>query len=233
MEYIPGTNILFTLQQYKEDLGKPFSKIDLYLCKTYDIMNREIATIYNELKQSLDMFNTGNFLGLGEYDDENLNDDVLLPELINKPCCGTSTSSTGVIDLTKTPSDLVSVMKNKPVAKPIDNNDSGMSSNPSGSEESGKTSTFQTSCGYCSVCNKKIPLAIIEEHANECLNKKQQPIIYSVDSVPKEKNKDCEIEEGKDVHGDVNTIDYKKQIPVVLKHCNTAKEETLIHVRRH
>ena len=46
---------------------------------------------------------TGNFLGLGEYDDENLNDDVLLPELINKPCCGTSTSSTGVIDLTKTP----------------------------------------------------------------------------------------------------------------------------------
>ena len=42
-------------------------------------MNREIATIDNELKQSLDMFNIGNFLGLGEYDDENLNDDALLP----------------------------------------------------------------------------------------------------------------------------------------------------------
>ena len=103
VEYIPGTNVPFTLQQYKEDLGKPFSKIDLYLCKTYDIMNREIATIDNQLKQSLDMFNTGNFLALGEYDDENLNDDVLLPELINKqPCCGTSASS-GVTDLTKTP----------------------------------------------------------------------------------------------------------------------------------
>ena len=124
-------------------------------------------------------------------------------------------------------------MKNKPVAKPIGNNDSGMSSNPSGSEESGKTSTFQTSCGYCPVCNKKIPFAIIEVHANECLNKKQQPIIYSVDSVPREEDKDYEIEEDKDAHGDVNTIDYKKQIPVVLKHCNIAKEETLIHVRRH
>ena len=67
----------------KEDLQKPFSKIDLYLCKTcktYDIMNREIGTIDNQLKQSLDMFNTRNFLALGEHDDENLNDDVLLPE---------------------------------------------------------------------------------------------------------------------------------------------------------
>lgn len=34
-------------------------------------------------------------------------------------------------------------------------------------------------------------------------------------------------------HGDINTIDYKKKIPVVLKHCNVVKEETLIHVRRH
>ena len=69
VEHILGTNVPFTLQQYKEDLAKPFSKTDLYLCKTYDIMNREIATIDNELKQSLDMFNTGNPLGLGKYDD--------------------------------------------------------------------------------------------------------------------------------------------------------------------
>ena len=70
-------------------------------------------------------------------------------------------------------------------------------------------------------------------HANECLNKKQQPIIYSVDSGPREEDKDYDIEEDNNAHGDVNTIDYKKQIPVVLKHCNVAKEETLIHVRRH
>ena len=99
VEYILVTNIPFTLQQYKEDLGKPLSKIDFYLCKTLDIMNREIAIMDNELKQSLDMCNTRNFLGIGEYDVENLNDDVLLPESINKACCGRSTSSTGVTDL--------------------------------------------------------------------------------------------------------------------------------------
>ena len=130
---------------------------------------------------------------------------------------------------------MVSDIKNKPVVKPIaSNDDSGMSTNPSGSKESGgKTSTFETSCGYCPVCNKKISIAVIEVHANECLNKKQQPIIYSVDSIPREEDKDYEKEEDSNAHGDVNTIDYKKQIPVVLKHCNEAKEETLIHVRRH
>ena len=77
-------------------------------------------------------------------------------------------------------------------------------------------------------------MAIVQYAArNECLNKKQQPIIYSVESVPREQDKDYEIEEDKDAHGHVNTIDYKKQIPVVLKDCNVAWEETLIHVHRH
>ena len=53
----------------------------MYLCKIYDMINREIATADKELKQSLDMLNTGNFLGLGEFDDENLNADILLADL--------------------------------------------------------------------------------------------------------------------------------------------------------
>ena len=91
-------------------------------------MSQEIATIGNELKQSLYKFTAGNFLGLGEYD-ENLNDDAVLPELIKKHFCGTSASSE-VTNLTKNPSDLVPDMKNKPVAKPIASNNSGRSNNP-------------------------------------------------------------------------------------------------------
>ena len=56
-------------------------------------------------------------------------------------------------------------------------------------------------------------------HANEC-KKKQQPVIYSVDSVPREEDKNYEIEEDKNVEiftdGDVtywiqktNTISSK------------------------
>ena len=83
VENIPGWGIPFTLQQYKEESGKSFSETvkSMYLCKIYDMINREIATADKELKQFLDMLNTGNFLGLGEYDDENLNADILLPDL--------------------------------------------------------------------------------------------------------------------------------------------------------
>ena len=38
-------------------------------------MSQEIVAIDNKLKQSLYKFTTGNFLGLGKYDNENLNDD--------------------------------------------------------------------------------------------------------------------------------------------------------------
>ena len=85
------------------------------------------------------------------------------PKLTNKPSCGTSSS--GVIDLTKNPSDLVQDMS-KPVVKPsIDTNDISMSNNPSGSEVSIKASTFETSSGHLTVCNKKIPFAIPDVHA--------------------------------------------------------------------
>ena len=32
MQIIPGTNIEFTVERYKEEIGKPYSKVDLYLC---------------------------------------------------------------------------------------------------------------------------------------------------------------------------------------------------------
>ena len=70
-------------------------------------------------------------------------------------------------------------------------------------------------------------------HANKCLNKKQQPIICSVDSVPREEDKDYEIEKNKMLMVMLILFTTKKQIPVVLKHCNIAKEETLIYVCRH
>ena len=31
VQFIPGTNIEFTVERYKEEIGKPYSKIDLYL----------------------------------------------------------------------------------------------------------------------------------------------------------------------------------------------------------
>ena len=72
------------------------------------------------------------------------------PKLTNKPSCGTSSS--GVIDLTKTPSDLIQDMRKPVVKPPIDTNDISMSNNPSGSEASIKACTFETNSGHFTVC---------------------------------------------------------------------------------
>ena len=37
VEFIPGTNIEFTVERYKEEIGKPYSKIDLYLCNVSNV----------------------------------------------------------------------------------------------------------------------------------------------------------------------------------------------------
>lgn len=36
--FIPGTNQQFTVSDYKKELGKPYSKIDLYLCLSHDLV---------------------------------------------------------------------------------------------------------------------------------------------------------------------------------------------------
>ena len=37
VQFIPGTNIDFAVDRYKEERGKPYSKIDLYLCNVSNV----------------------------------------------------------------------------------------------------------------------------------------------------------------------------------------------------
>ena len=39
LQFIPGTNIEFTVERYKKEIGKPYSKIDLYLCNVSNVDN--------------------------------------------------------------------------------------------------------------------------------------------------------------------------------------------------
>ena len=34
--YIPGTKVPFTVEKYKESLGRPYNRVNLYICKTED-----------------------------------------------------------------------------------------------------------------------------------------------------------------------------------------------------
>ena len=37
MQFIPGTNIEFTVEKYREEIGKPYSKLYLYLCNISNV----------------------------------------------------------------------------------------------------------------------------------------------------------------------------------------------------
>ena len=47
VQFIPGSNKEFTVELYKEEIGKPYSKIDLFLC---NVSNVDDAVIARSLK---------------------------------------------------------------------------------------------------------------------------------------------------------------------------------------
>lgn len=61
VHFLPGTNTPFTLQKYKEDLLKPYSKIYFWLCEKNDFENASDGSgdDGNLLKPSIDISSTG------------------------------------------------------------------------------------------------------------------------------------------------------------------------------
>ena len=46
---VPGTTEMFTLAKYKTELGKPFSKLTLFLCKEKDFQSRLLTGFDDEV----------------------------------------------------------------------------------------------------------------------------------------------------------------------------------------
>ena len=53
VDIIPGTTIPFNVERYKKELAKPYSKIDLYLCKTHEVDRVELDKLKYELVKPL------------------------------------------------------------------------------------------------------------------------------------------------------------------------------------
>lgn len=49
MDMIKGTEVPFNIDAYKKELGKPYSKLDLYLCKSHDVRRNDINSLKYEL----------------------------------------------------------------------------------------------------------------------------------------------------------------------------------------
>jgi hypothetical protein len=43
--FIPGTKVPFSVEKYKESLGRPFNRVNLYICKTTDYDSKYLVQL--------------------------------------------------------------------------------------------------------------------------------------------------------------------------------------------
>ena len=53
VQFIPGSNKEFTVELYKEEIGKPYSKIDLFLCNVSTVDNAVDRKVVEDKKISM------------------------------------------------------------------------------------------------------------------------------------------------------------------------------------
>ena len=57
-KYVPGTNEDFSVAGYKKELSKPYSKLDLFLCKTHEY-TQHIAEAEGNEDMAMESFKAG------------------------------------------------------------------------------------------------------------------------------------------------------------------------------
>jgi len=203
VETIPGTKTIFSLDAYKKNLGKPYSKLDLFLCQPQDLYKRE-----DEVEDDIPVLSNVNVLtepktwDLETGMENNFDPDIFFNHLN---------------DIT------------------VDTNDVAIASSESASESSNNavltssTSSLVSNFGHCPICNKKFKFDVIEEHADQCLQKKERIIIES-DSEGESHPEELKTVE---IDTDMVLIDLKKEMPGIIRRCNILSEEEIrINVRR-
>lgn len=215
---IPGSSNLFTLESYKKELAKPYSKIDLYLClsSTFHCEN------YNK---EIDNFKLDLDISIKEPNDHS---DFQSSVHVNQ-----NTYSLPANDTNISPQPIETQDEKLWLDLPMPYNDIGNMFDEMVSNENQFKSTTESKL-LCPICNRKFPVSLIEGHANDCLSKSQKNCIVVYDSTD-----ECEPEE--ESHTSKNTMsdcsvteeDINKQITLALQTLDVEKDkEHKIHVRR-
>ena len=172
VQFIPGSNKEFTVELYKEEIGKPYSKIDLFLCNVSNVDDAVDRKLVEDKKVSKErscigtspIFKPSNIVAdlhkqnANNYECEFAN---ILPSLLfpSTPLQNTENIQPSSISLQR-----------------IDNIQ-GFLQPPSRYQEEPSCSRdfFSPSNGrkvFCPICNNAFSINTIEEHADLCLESK-------------------------------------------------------------
>ena len=175
---IPGTEELFTVEKYKKELAKPYSKLDLYLCRISDFSIGNSGPISNLNKAESATSATPAIANSTLYIHEGKPEETSLSEL----------------DAYLNQNDIINVSENVSLnTQPLQHfpgfwdENSGFASRDQTLDSvpgrSGHNSMDRKKCKIsCPICNRKFPVSAINEHADACLDRQTTPTTICITS---------------------------------------------------
>ena len=183
LEYILGTSGVFTVEKYKEFLSKPYSKVGLYLCNISNIAvdnsrinenNVAVSNKNHDLNTGLQLPVAHDSLlaGIGSILMSSLEDSSRIEEGLSSI---NGAYDNFALDFSTTSNcSLSNTATERTLADPnLQDNHQRSSTNPHNAANVVNTEHRV----YCPISNNQFPISIIEEHANTCLERKNNPLI--------------------------------------------------------
>ena len=232
VQFIPGSNKEFTVELYKEEIGKPYSKVDLFLCNVSNVDDTVDRRVVEDKKVSMErscigtspIFKPSNIVA--DHQKQNANNDDkfanIFPSLLfpSTPLQNTENIQLSSISLQST------------------DNIQGSLQPPSEYQEEPSCSrdVFGPSNGckvFCPICNNAFSINTIKEHADLCLESKTKVFFEKHTGSSDEGELLYIAQNASQTKGNYDQNQLMLDIEKVLRDCELdRKNELQIHVRR-
>ena len=233
VQFIPGSNKEFTVELYKEEIGKSYSETDLLLCNVSNLDDGVDRKVVEDKKVSMERSGIGTSpifkpsSIVADHQNQNANNDEdefanIFPSLLFP---STRLQNTENIQLSS-------------ISLQSADNIQGFSQTPSGYQEEPSCSRdfFSPSNGrkaFCPICNNVFSINTIEEHEDLCLESKTK-FFFEKHTESSDQGELLDIAQNvSEAKGNYYQNQLMLDIEKVLRDCEMDRENELqIHVRR-
>ena len=234
VQFIPGSNKEFTVELYKEEIGKPYSKIDLFLCNVSNVDDAVDRKVVEDKKVSMErsciatsaIFKTSNIVA--DHQNQNANNDEdefanIFPSLLFPSTLLQNTENIQLSAVYCYKAQIIykasynlrqDIKKNRPVAEIF-------------------SVQVMDVKFFCPICNNAFSINPIEEHADLCLESKTK-FFFEKHTESSDQGELLDIAQNvSEAKGNYYQNQLMLDIEKVLRDCEMDRENELqIHVRR-
>lgn len=228
---VPATDASFTVEGYKKELGKPYSKLNLFLCREIDLECNNDDGEEKNAKACKNKSGIPDEVCVSDTSDQS-DDDAVLSYPFMHPNIITDFDPSPLLEVGESNSKL-----QETAFPPVPIVSGDIQNLPANSFELQPFyEIFNRRPSYdakmrCPICNLQFSMKEIEQHADSCLQKKETPLIFSEELVAagilEDDDNDVNFEEQPAVDSD-----WQGQLVTVIKSCQVSADEIAVNIRR-